>query len=709
MKSFLTHSALLIAVLLLTATSGLHAQGFTSTVTSTTNGIRNNGTIIFKGQSKIKQDTLNGIVEYAQTSANVQHVQIMVYDDVRFSGNSKNFDDTTNNVTNRKNLIANKQFSTSTEATLGIPSSITVYSMGTTAHNSVINPAYLYGKVKMNANSVAQDVHGTGTFKVLELDNLGGADVINGGGFKVHTQLQLTKGVLRNTTTNNFTLNESSTILRTDQGSLSVAPIFSTSVNVHYVGNGNIVAGAELPQDSTILRSLVVQNTGGLTLNRSISVNDSLYLESNVYAEPDTSNPFTLTHTSPNNPIFASTDAEIIGKMRRTNIGIGNVLNKFNNFYTYSQFPDTTSLGAIKEMTFRVSPNTRPRPDRDTSKVIRAIDISAADGNYQPVNSGFNASIGYGWKINPSEELRAEDRDSLTLQNYDTTWKNIGIRDVANATTGNWAYGHTANVNKFGHFAIGRLINGTIRVPVSMLVLMEGPYRNGSMSSELFQYGFLPATPPDMYPYNLDPYRANIHVNLSDTNQVPKNVVDWIVVEFRTMMTTSSSVRTFHTCLVLSDGRVVDYLSGNPSVTVVQGTYYLVIHHRNHLAIMTKDPYPMIAGMTATPFDLTAPDVLLGDYNSFDGMKEIYTKSTTTGTIRYFGMIAGDTNGDGLVDDNDYDQLPTSSWQARDTEGYPSDGNANRANADTDLNGIVNTKDVNVNWNNRGKQTQVPK
>jgi hypothetical protein len=61
-----------------------------------------------------------------------------------------------------------------------------------------------------------------------------------------------------------------------------------------------------------------------------------------------------------------------------------------------------------------------------------------------------------------------------------------------------------------------------------------------------------------------------------------------------------------------------------------------------------------------------------------------------------FGMIAGDSNGDGKIDESDM----VSTWDDRDYEGY--------SPRDINLNGIILTSDLNIAWNNRGRKTYVP-
>jgi hypothetical protein len=64
-------------------------------------------------------------------------------------------------------------------------------------------------------------------------------------------------------------------------------------------------------------------------------------------------------------------------------------------------------------------------------------------------------------------------------------------------------------------------------------------------------------------------------------------------------------------------------------------------------------------------------------------------------------MFAGDVNGDGVIDDNGDRNDLDSLYLSRTLEGY--------RNQDTDLSGMVTTRDFTFTWNNRTKKTLVPK
>jgi hypothetical protein len=245
-------------------------------------------------------------------------------------------------------------------------------------------------------------------------------------------------------------------------------------------------------------------------------------------------------------------------------------------------------------------------------------------------------------------------------------------------------------VSVLGAFAIG--YPAPVQVCFDARVLLEGPYRNGVMVTDLVRRGLVPSTPPNIYPYNRDPNRSSIQVRAFDSS-----IVDWVLVELRPR-NPSSQDRIYRTALLRADGAIVDVdgssrLCFDPMVDTT--TYYIAIHHRNHLAIMTAEPQRLVNDDEPTQaLLLTVPSVVFGGAAA---LKPI-DYSPTTGVI--FGMVAGDVNGDGSVDISDradYDAI----WNGCVQEGY--------LNHDTDMSGIVTTRDANKTWNNRGRTTNVPR
>ena len=118
---------------------------------------------------------------------------------------------------------------------------------------------------------------------------LGSLTVTNASGVSLGaattvTNLTLTSGQL-NLNSKTLTLPNGANVVVNNTsggtaGSLSGAPSFGTSVNLTYTGTGAISTGPEIPSTTTVLNNLTINNSAGVTLGTSATVNGSLTLTS---------------------------------------------------------------------------------------------------------------------------------------------------------------------------------------------------------------------------------------------------------------------------------------------------------------------------------------------------------------------------------------------------------------------------------------------
>ena len=204
----------------------------------------------------------------------------------------------------------------------------------------------------------------------------------------------------------------------------------------------------------------------------------------------------------------------------------------------------------------------------------------------------------------------------------------------------------------------------------NITVFLEGPYESDKiMRTEL--------TIPTISPY----------ADARGVKTVPANAVDWVYVEIRSDETTTVRGKSM---FLLSNGSIVDR-DGEKRANFYDlptGDYYLVIRHRNHLAIMSKSPVSFVQSGDSQ-VDLTAKDNVFSEANA---VKELEADPDI------YGMYAGDANGDGRIrssDKNDY-------WRPQLlTSGYKS--------GDFNLDGKVRSSDKNDYWRpNVLMSTQVP-
>ncbi|HRP92387.1 MAG TPA: integrin alpha, partial [Ignavibacteriaceae bacterium] len=159
-------------------------------------------------------------------------------------------------------------------------------------------------------------------------------------------------------------------------------------------------------------------------------------------------------------------------------------------------------------------------------------------------------------------------------------------------------------------------------------VFLQGPYSSGSMSTTLNSSGYIPL----VQPYNTAPWNYNGGETVAS---IPAGVVDWVLLELRSDLTTQVARRG---AFVKSDGSLTD-IDGVSLVDfpgVAQGNYYLVIYHRNHLPIMTANTVEL--SKSPTLYDLTTASTQA--YGT-DPMKDL------GGGI--YGLYSCDTNISGIV------------------------------------------------------------
>ncbi|MBI4547790.1 MAG: IPT/TIG domain-containing protein [Ignavibacteriae bacterium] len=202
----------------------------------------------------------------------------------------------------------------------------------------------------------------------------------------------------------------------------------------------------------------------------------------------------------------------------------------------------------------------------------------------------------------------------------DLTTKGTFPITVSNPSPG----GGTSNVQPF-------TVNNPI---VNVKLLLQGPYNGSGMNTTLNNDGLIPLNQP----YNTPPWN---YAGTESVTVIPNNVADWVLVELRSG-TTSSTTAARRAAFITSDGFLVDTDGTSPVefFNASAGNYYIVIWHRNHLAIMSANT--IVVNDTTTLYDFTTG---VSKYFGNDA------KSLHGGT---FGMYAGDFSVDGFIDAADF-------------------------------------------------------
>lgn len=190
----------------------------------------------------------------------------------------------------------------------------------------------------------------------------------------------------------------------------------------------------------------------------------------------------------------------------------------------------------------------------------------------------------------------------------------------------------------------GNLLTRTITGGVALRprVILAGAYEtgNGQMRDNLRTGVGIPLYPPyvalGLVPVRdgtADPEAKSTALATSGANAI----VDWVWVELRAA-NDNENIITTRSALLQRDGDVVDYDGTSPVrfVNTCPADFYIVIRHRNHLAVMTAQPQSLDGEPTGS-IDFTSSSLPTWGTNA----------QRVIGGVR--AMWSGDGNGDGRV------------------------------------------------------------
>ena len=158
---------------------------------------------------------------------------------------------------------------------------------------------------------------------------------------------------------------------------------------------------------------------------------------------------------------------------------------------------------------------------------------------------------------------------------------------LATSKIGNTVY--ATGINSFSEFGLG-YVN---KVLVEVKIFLEGAYDSSIHEMRTDINGNIPTTSP----YSEDPRTTTV-------TPIPSTIVDWVLVQLRTADT--GPAVSSRSAFIRNDGRIVadNGTTGYIKMDIADGDYYIVIKHRNHLAVMSANPVSLNAS-TSTLYDFT--------------------------------------------------------------------------------------------------------
>ena len=221
----------------------------------------------------------------------------------------------------------------------------------------------------------------------------------------------------------------------------------------------------------------------------------------------------------------------------------------------------------------------------------------------------------------------------------------VGFQGTILRTTNggaNWTAENSGTINNLWSVTFTDANNGTIvgqggtvlrttgpaLITANLKVYLEGPYAGGdTMTTTLKTNNLIPLNSDTAYPTIIYGYIASVVGSIPNSS-----IVDWVLVELRSGTASGTKVAT-RAAFLKNDGTIVD-TDGSSLVTfsgLSADNYYVVVRHRNHLAIMTALAIPLSS--SSTLYNFTTAQTLAYGSNPM--------KALTGGG---YGMIAGDAS-----------------------------------------------------------------
>ncbi len=205
-------------------------------------------------------------------------------------------------------------------------------------------------------------------------------------------------------------------------------------------------------------------------------------------------------------------------------------------------------------------------------------------------------------------------------------------------------------------------------------IMIEGYYDENSnrMNTNLSDNNIMPL----IQPFNVSPFNYN---GFEVVSTIPTNVVDWMFIELRDPDDMEKIIHQ-QAAFLRNDGALIT-LEGQEEIVfngVSAADYYIAVHHLNHLAVVSSQPHPI--QKKPTTYDFTNQS----------------TAAMGSGQLKNKGnqylMTSGDFDGNGVINNEDYNLWKTSGAAIN-----------TYSPADADGNGIINSLDYNLWKINRSK------
>lgn len=378
-------------------------------------------------------------------------------------------------------------------------------------------------------------------------------------------------------------------------------------------------------------------NSDEVKLTQSANVGKVLdYLVGNFTTDPINNPAYFLS--APNTAVFNfGANNEIIGKVKRT----GWVSNSSVVFNQPNMRVNTTGGTAPSEMTVTMIPQSAGGdPSQNEREVKRNFAFSQTGG------TGFTASVRFAYS---DAELNTNTEEGLVPWQLVSSEWNGELTPVTRDASSNYV--------EYAGITAAELTNewklADAKYTFNAKAYLRGAWNNatGLMRTNLNSGNLLPlsqpyAGPPTNYP------------GTESVASIPNaNIVDWVLLEFRKPGSgdgaDADALSTIgrKAAFLLNNGDIVD-LDGvsSPLIEISkQGGGFLVVKHRNHIAIMSNNLASNAQGTFTNDFSIAA-NAYTNPLASSSPTTILFT-SAPGNTL--YGMWPGDVNRNGTVSSSD--------------------------------------------------------
>lgn len=416
------------------------------------------------------------------------------------------------------------------------------------------------------------------------------------------------------------------------------------------------------------LRTLQISRPNGVTVSADLLISRLLFLQ-NGNLTLDTKNLLLDKYASIFNPFPASSYVNTIGT---------GYMKKFFDYSTPTSFNYTVGAGNYSPV--RVC-FTDPVTANKANFNVRAVNSkhpqNQCNTDYlkrywsvvQLGLNGVNADLVFGYNT--------ADVVGVEASIYGARFNGINWTSFSPVNTST----HTFSVNGisgFGDFTGGGLdCISNFMTLINTKIFLEGAYTGlDSMRINLLDNGFIPLSQP----YNTTPFNYN---GTESVISVPANVVDWVYLELRSTSGGSPVVNGQRAAFIKSDGSIVDLDGISPVKTdVIGGNYYIVIGHRNHLPVMSRNAERL--------------DSVSALYDFSTGLEKYFGVAAADLGNDQFGMYAGDANKSFIITAADYTVVTDNLFMSDYNQG------------DINMTGIVTASDYTLITKNIFVSSNVP-